>query len=61
MKNETSETTRLLPGAGAAASWQTEPPAAPTSEAAGASGWPDYSATVPAPGDGRRQKSEELT
>lgn len=36
-------------GAGAAASWRTEPPAAPASGAAAASGWPGYSATVPAP------------
>lgn len=35
-------------GAGAAASWRAEPPAAPSSEAAGASGWPGYSAAVPA-------------
>lgn len=49
----------FLPGAGAAASWRAEPPAAPTSEAAGASGWPGYSSTVPAPED--RQKEKEFT
>ena len=47
----------FLPGAGAAASWQTEPPAAPTSEAAGASGWPCYSVTVPAAADRAQQNS----
>lgn len=47
----------LLPGAGAAASWRAESPAAPTSEAVGASGWPGYSATVPAPGDERQHSS----
>lgn len=46
----------FLPGAGAAASWRAEPPAAPTSEAVEASGWPGYSATVPATGDGQQQK-----
>lgn len=49
----------FLPGAGAAASWRAEPPAAPTSEAAGASGWPGYSATVPAPEDKRQQKGSK--
>lgn len=49
----------LLPGAGAAASWRAEPPAAPTSEAVGASGWPGYSATVPAPGDERQHSSRK--
>lgn len=42
---------RFLPGVGAAASWRAEPPAAPTSEAVEASGWPGYSAIVPEPED----------